>query len=60
MKTAEKRIGRPPKPAEEVRNSKLEIRLSEVELAALREARPDDLSTWAREVLLRAAKRVTK
>jgi hypothetical protein len=54
---AAKDIGRPPKPPKEVRRNKLEIRLSDLELDELRRVKAVNLSTWAREVLLRAAKR---
>lgn len=54
MEKSTKKMGRPPKDPAEVRDRRLVIRLSEAEEAAL--SRPD-VSTWAREVLLRAAKR---
>lgn len=60
MDTTRKR-GRPPKNAEEVRDLRLETRVSAAELAALEAAAGErPVSTWAREVLLRAARRLTR
>jgi hypothetical protein len=50
-------MARPPKPLEKRRNRILQVRLSAEEEAILKGRVPEDLSTWAREVLLRAAKR---
>ena len=65
------RIGRPPKSDSDRRDQSLEIRVSARELAELQRAAAKGLSaglstgglsaglsTWAREVLLRAAKRI--
>lgn len=49
--------GRPPKPPEERKAAELRIRLTEAQRAELDAAAGQDTSTWAREVLLRAAKR---
>jgi hypothetical protein len=49
------KMGRPKKPPREVRNITLQIRLSRDEYATLAKAATDELSTWARAVLLRAA-----
>ena len=54
---APSKIGRPKKPAKEVRKRVLRIRLSEIEYGELARSTDRDLSTWAREVLLRVAKR---
>ena len=51
------RMGRPPKPPEERKAAELRIRLTEAQRAELDAAAGQDTSTWAREVLLRAAKR---
>lgn len=50
-------MGRPPKPPEERKAAELRIRLTEGQRATLDAAAGQDTSTWAREVLLRAAKR---
>jgi hypothetical protein len=47
--------GRPKKSARDVRQIVLKIRLSRLEYRALDHAATVELSTWAREVLLRAA-----
>jgi hypothetical protein len=49
--------GRPPLPPEERKAAELRIRLTEAQRALLDEAAGQDTSTWAREVLLRAARR---
>ena len=49
--------GRPPKPDEERRSAELRIRLTEDERAALDNAAGENTSTWARDVLLKAAAR---
>jgi len=49
--------GRPPKPEGERRQTRFQIRLSPEELAAIERAGGSKPSTWAREVLLKAAKR---
>jgi len=54
-KTAER--GRPPKPPGERKTAELRIRLTEAQRAQLDAAAGEDTSTWARELLLRAAKR---
>lgn len=55
METKER--GRPPKPPEERKSAELRIRLTEDERSALDHAAGENTSTWAREVLLKAAKR---
>jgi hypothetical protein len=52
-----KRMGRPPKPASERQTARLEIRMTEAELSLIERAAKDSTSTWARNVLVRAAKR---
>lgn len=52
-----KTMGRPPKPPEERKAAELRIRLTEAQRAELDAAAGQDTSTWARDVLLRAAKR---
>ena len=49
--------GRPPKPDKDRRDIRFQVRLSPAELAALETAAKGKTSTWAREVLLKAAKR---
>lgn len=53
-------MGRPPKPPEHVRKNKLEIRLSDVEQDLVNEAVGRNISTWARELIIRAAKRMIR
>ena len=58
MKEPEKRgRGRPPKPDDEKKGDELRIRLTADERKELDRAAGGNTSTWAREVLLRAAKR---
>lgn len=58
---AEKRDrGRPPKPAEERKSYMLRIRMTEEQRDVLREVAGENISDWARDVLLRAAKRQKK
>ena len=52
--------GRPQKPPEERKTAELRIRLTEVQRSELDAAASQDTSTWARNVLLRAAKRSHK
>lgn len=54
------KIGRPPKPDEERKSYMLRIRMTEEQKEVLREVAGDNISDWAREVLLRAAKRRQK
>jgi len=49
--------GRPPKTDKERRDIRFQIRLSPVELRQIERAADGNTSTWARGVLLRAAKR---
>jgi hypothetical protein len=49
--------GRPPKPPEDRKTAELRIRLTPEQRATLDAAADVDTSTWARDVLLRAAKR---
>lgn len=51
------KIGRPKKAPNEVRNIILKIRLSKDEHRDLETGAQGELSTWARDVLLRAASR---
>lgn len=53
-------MGRPPLPDNERREKPLRIRLSPEERAEVDKAARGKTSTWAREVLLRAAKRANK
>jgi len=53
----EKERGRPPKPPNEKRAILFPIRVNEAELEAIRRAGGEKPSTWARETLIRAAKR---
>lgn len=50
-------MGRPPKPDDERKSAELRIRLTADEREELDRAAGDNTSTWAREVLLKAAKR---
>jgi len=52
--------GAPPKPPEERRSVLLPIRLTKAEKAEIDAAADGKASTWARGVLLRAAKRSRK
>jgi hypothetical protein len=47
--------GRPPKPDEDRRSAELRIRLTEDERETLDDAAGGKTSTWARELLLKAA-----
>jgi hypothetical protein len=49
--------GRPTIPDEEKRKGRFLIKLSDAEYEQIRQAAGEKLTTWAREVLLRAAKR---
>ena len=49
--------GRPPKPDEERKSYMLRIRMTEDQKDELREAAGQNISDWARAILLRAAKR---
>jgi hypothetical protein len=49
--------GRPPKQEKDRRQIRFQVRLSQAELAELERAAGGKTSTWAREVLLKAAKR---
>jgi hypothetical protein len=51
------KMGRPPLPDDERRDAELRIRLTALERDELDKAAGTDTSTWARLVLLRAAKR---
>jgi hypothetical protein len=51
------KMGRPPKAPDERKAAELRIRLTEAQRAELDAAAGQDTSTWARDVLLRAAKR---
>jgi len=54
------KLGRPPKPDEERKSYMLRIRMTEEQREVLQEASGGNLSDWARDVLLRAAKRRQK
>ena len=54
----EKERGRPPKAPDDRKSAELRIRLTEDERAELDAAADGHTSTWARAILLRAAKRV--
>lgn len=56
----EKPFGRPPKDPEDRKSAELRIRLTAGERDSLDRAANGKTSTWAREVLLRAAKRDSK
>lgn len=49
--------GRPPKSDEERKSYMLRIRMTEEQKELLKEVAGDNISDWARDVLLRAAKR---
>lgn len=49
--------GRPPKKPSERQTERLEIRFTAEEFAALTQAADGKLATWAREALLKAARR---
>ena len=54
------KMGRPPKPKDELRTETIRVPLSEAEKAIIDAAAEIDgakVTTWAREALLRAAKR---
>jgi hypothetical protein len=52
--------GRPNLPEAEKRKPAFLVKLSDVELDLIKRAVPRRVSTWARETLLRAAKRLVK
>lgn len=54
------RMGRKPLPPEDRRAKPLRIRLTGAERAEIDKAADGQSSTWAREVLLRAARRAAK
>jgi hypothetical protein len=49
--------GRPPKPEKDRRTIRFQIRLTPEELATIERSADGKPSTWARKVLLKAAKR---
>ena len=55
-----KRMGRPPKPASERQTARLEIRMTDAELKLIEKAGGENTSGWARQVLVRAARRRDK
>jgi hypothetical protein len=55
-----KRMGRPPKPAEERQTERLEIRMTAKERALIERAGGANTSGWARRVLVKAARRRDK
>jgi hypothetical protein len=55
-----KRMGRPPKPASERQTARLELRMTDAELRLIEKAGGENVSKWARETLVRAAKRRDK
>ncbi len=54
------KIGRPPKPDEERKSYMLRIRMTEEQRKSLDDVAGGNISDWARDVLLRAAKRRQK
>jgi len=50
-------VGRPELPESEKRKARFLVKLNDAEYATIRQAAGAKVSTWAREVLLRAAKR---
>src|SRR5687768_7194374 len=52
-----KRMGRPPKPAAERQTARLELRMTDAELKLIERAGGENVSKWARNVLVRAARR---
>jgi hypothetical protein len=52
-----KPMGRPPKPADERQNARLELRMTDAELRLIEKAGGENVSKWARDTLVRAAKR---
>jgi hypothetical protein len=55
---AENKMGRPRLPDSEKRKPAFLLKLTDAEFAEIRRAAGDKVSTWARTVLLRAAKRI--
>lgn len=55
-----KRMGRPPKDPEDRQTARLEIRMTQAELDLIEAAAGEKISTWARDVLVKAAKRAVK
>jgi hypothetical protein len=55
-----KKLGRPPKPASERQTARLELRMTEAELKLIEKAGGENTSRWARETLVKAAKRRDK
>lgn len=49
--------GRPPKPEEDRRTVRFEVRLTPAEVEDVKRAAEGKTSTWARNVILKAAKR---
>jgi hypothetical protein len=56
-KTPQKKMGRPRKAPQDLRSEQFWVKLTPGELAIVTQAGGDQPSVWAREVLLRAAKR---
>lgn len=54
---AKKKMGRPPKKPDERQTERLEVRMTAAELALIEGAAKGKLATWARETLVRAARR---
>jgi hypothetical protein len=52
-----KKMGRPPKPADERQTARLELRMTDAEFKLIEKAGGENVSKWARETLVRAAKR---
>jgi hypothetical protein len=50
-------VGRPTLPPSEKRKGRFLVKLNDAEYASIQQAAGAKVSTWAREVLLRAAKR---
>lgn len=53
-----KKRGRPFLPKSEVRNQQVYVRLTEEEMALVRRAAGENIGAWAREQLLKAARRM--
>ena len=59
-KKAKVRMGRPPKRPEEQKSLLLQIRMTAQERQIIEDVAGDGMSTWARDVLLKAARRAKK
>ena len=57
---AKKKIGRPKLPPSEKREGRFLVKLTDAEYDLIKQAAEPRVGTWAREVLLKAAKRKAK